>query len=53
VSSEGGEDLPKELLRLCRRRLSTYKVPQFFSVVDELPRTPSGKLRRFLLREHA
>jgi benzoate-CoA ligase family protein len=53
VSERGGSDLPKELLRLSRRRLATYKVPQSFSVVDELPRTPSGKLRRFLLRERA
>lgn len=53
VSERGGSELSKELLRLSRRRLATYKVPQSFSIVDELPRTPSGKLRRFLLREHA
>ncbi len=51
VSERGGPDLAKDLLRLSRRRLASYKVPQSFSVVDELPRTPSGKLRRFVLRE--
>ena len=53
VSERGGPDLPKDLLRLSRGRLATFKVPQSFSMVDELPRTPSGKLRRFVLREHA
>lgn len=53
VSERGGSELSRDLLRLSRGRLATYKVPQSFSVVDELPRTPSGKLRRFVLREHA
>jgi acyl-coenzyme A synthetase/AMP-(fatty) acid ligase len=51
VSERGGPDLAKDLLRLSRRRLASFKVPQSFSIVDELPRTPSGKLRRFVLRE--
>ena len=51
VSERGGPDLAKDLLRLSRRRLASFKVPQSFSVVGELPRTPSGKLRRFVLRE--
>lgn len=53
VSERGGPDLPKDLLQLSRTRLANYKVPRSFSIVDELPRTPSGKLRRFVLREHA
>ncbi|MGZ8578606.1 MAG: class I adenylate-forming enzyme family protein, partial [Actinomycetota bacterium] len=51
VSERGGPDLAKDLLRLSRRRLASFKVPQSFAIVDELPRTPSGKLRRFVLRE--
>jgi benzoate-CoA ligase len=53
VSDRDGKELSKELLRLCRSRLATFKIPQSFSAVDELPRTPSGKLRRFVLREEA
>ena len=53
VSQSGAPELTKELIRLCRGRLATFKVPQTFEVVDELPRTPSGKLRRFVLREEA
>ncbi len=30
----------------CARELSSYKVPLEFTVVDTVPRTPSGKIRR-------
>ena len=30
----------------CARALSSYKVPLEFTVVDAVPRTPSGKIRR-------
>ena len=53
VSERRGSDLSKDLLRLSRGRLAAFKVPRSFSVVEELPRTPSGKLRRFVLREQA
>ncbi|CAN5334128.1 benzoate-CoA ligase family protein [soil metagenome] len=46
-----GSDLPAELRRSCRRRLAAFKVPKSFEVVSELPRTPTGKLKRFVLRE--
>jgi acyl-coenzyme A synthetase/AMP-(fatty) acid ligase len=42
--------LSKELTTLCRGHLATFKVPKVFEVVPELPRTPTGKLRRFMLR---
>ncbi len=36
-----------ELRRRCREKLSPYKIPVAFHVVEEIPRTPSGKpLRR-------
>lgn len=53
MSERTGADLSRDLLRLCRGRLASFKVPQSFEVVDELPRTPSGKLRRFVLRQGA
>jgi acyl-coenzyme A synthetase/AMP-(fatty) acid ligase len=40
----------RELTSHCKVRLASYKVPRAFEVVDELPRTPTGKLRRFVLR---
>ena len=53
VSERSATELSRELLRLCRGRLASFKVPHSYNVVDELPRTPSGKLRRFVLRDVA
>ncbi|MGH2635975.1 MAG: benzoate-CoA ligase family protein, partial [Actinomycetota bacterium] len=53
VAEHGGGELKKQLVRICRSRLASFKIPQSFEEVDELPRTPSGKLRRFVLRQDA
>jgi len=50
VSSRTDRALARELVAICRKRLATFKVPRFVEVVDELPRTATGKLRRFVLR---
>ncbi len=39
-----------ELLALARADLAPFKVPRGVDFVDALPRTPTGKLRRFVLR---
>ncbi|MGI8329454.1 AMP-binding protein [Actinomadura scrupuli] len=41
----------EELLAYCRERLASYKCPRGVDFVPELPRDPSGKLRKGLLRE--
>ena len=46
-----GEALESALLAHCRERLAAYKVPRSFDVVDELPRLPTGKLYKRLLRD--
>ena len=46
----GDERLADELLELARSRLAAYKVPRSVTFVEALPRTPTGKLRRFVLR---
>lgn len=33
----------------CKDRLATYKIPKFVEFVQELPKTASGKVKRFLL----
>ena len=37
--------------RWCRERLAGYKVPRRIEIVDELPRSPTGKVLRRALAE--
>lgn len=39
------------LIEHCRQRLSAYKVPAAIHLVNEIPRTGSGKIIRFKLKE--
>jgi long-chain acyl-CoA synthetase len=40
-----------KLLAFLRERLSAYKLPHAVHFIDEIPRTGSGKIMRFRLRE--
>ncbi len=40
-----------ELTAWCSERLGKAKVPREFTILDELPRTSVGKIRKFLLKE--
>jgi len=42
-----------EVKAYCRERLAGYKVPKSVAVVDDLPRTPAGKVRKHVLRAAA
>lgn len=46
-----GEDLTEELLQHCRENLSRQKVPRSIDYEAELPRLPTGKLYKRLLRD--
>lgn len=48
---EPSDRLTAELQRHVRHRLSTYAYPREIAFVGELPKTPSGKVQRFLLRQ--
>jgi long-chain acyl-CoA synthetase len=39
----------KELRAFCREKLAGYKVPKYFEVLPDLPRTPTGKVLKRLL----
>ena len=43
--------LKSELQKFVRTRLSLHAYPREIEFRDELPKTPSGKIQRFLLRE--
>jgi len=40
-----------ELKKFCRRSLATYKVPSEIHFIDELPKTPTGKIDKTKFRE--
>jgi crotonobetaine/carnitine-CoA ligase len=42
---------PDTVIAHCRRHLAKFKVPDAVYVVDELPRTSVGKIRKNLLRQ--
>jgi 4-hydroxybenzoate adenylyltransferase len=44
------DELEPELLALAREELAPFKVPRRVELVEGLPRTPTGKLQRFVLR---
>ena len=43
----------EELSAWCQERLAKAKLPRSFTLMDELPRTSVGKIRKFLLRQEA
>lgn len=45
-----GAELAEELQQYVRKRLSAHAYPREVEFVSELPKTPSGKIQRFLLR---
>jgi acetyl-CoA synthetase len=49
VDDEGA--LAQELKQLVRDNLAAYAYPRSVHYVDGLPKTPSGKIQRFLLRD--
>jgi carnitine-CoA ligase len=43
---DGASVRPDELARFCAERLARHKVPRFVAFVDELPRTPTMRVRK-------
>ena len=41
-----GDADERELAGHCRERLAAFKVPEVIVIVDEIPRTPTGKVQR-------
>ena len=48
---EGNEALVEELQTWCKERLKRYQYPHLVEFVDDLPRTVTGKIQRFKLRQ--
>ncbi|UJH78559.1 acyl-CoA synthetase (plasmid) [Burkholderia cenocepacia] len=48
---DGTPELAEELSQHVKRRLSAHAYPRAIDFVDALPKTPSGKIQRFVLRK--
>ncbi len=46
-----GDVTAEDVIAFCRSSLAGYKCPKRVDFVDELPRTATGKLQKFKLRE--
>jgi long-chain acyl-CoA synthetase len=44
---------PEELIAFCKERMANYKYPRQVEILDELPKTPTGKFLRRALRNQA
>lgn len=51
VYKTGQAITPQALLDFCQPRMPYFAVPRYLRVVDDLPRTENGKVRKFRLRE--
>lgn len=41
----------KEIVALCALKLAYFKVPRFFEVIEEFPRTPTERIQKMKLKE--
>jgi len=51
VAGEDGPPGEEELKTFCADHLAKYKIPREYRFVSELPHTPTGKVKKFELRE--
>jgi benzoate-CoA ligase len=51
VLKDGSAATEEELKAFVKERLAPYKYPRFLEFVSELPKTATGKIQRFRLRE--
>lgn len=49
--SEESDELKKEIVDSCRDHVAVYKLPRELHFVESLPKTPTGKLLRRIVRE--
>jgi long-chain acyl-CoA synthetase len=46
----GASAAPDDLIDFCRKELAAYKYPREVEILDDLPKTPTGKILRRNLR---
>ena len=50
MKSPGDAPNEEEMQKFLRKKLAGFKCPRLFEIVQELPKTPTGKIQRFKLR---
>jgi acyl-CoA synthetase (AMP-forming)/AMP-acid ligase II len=53
VMRDGQQISLEEVVEFLRRRVATYKLPEHLVLLDDLPRTPTGKVQKTPLRQIA
>jgi fatty-acyl-CoA synthase len=53
VPRPGESVTPDELRHYCQGQIAYFKIPQYLMVVESLPRTVTGKIRKHVLKENA
>lgn len=48
-----GQVTPEELIEFCKQRMANYKYPRHIEIMEELPKTTTGKFLRRELRDKA
>ncbi len=52
VSPAPGETIdPVDLIEFLRPRVAHFMIPRFIRILDDLPKTPTAKVRKTVLRE--
>jgi long-chain acyl-CoA synthetase len=51
ILKEGMAATEKEFKRFCHEKIAMYKNPKYFEIRDSLPKTPTGKVLKKVLRE--
>jgi acyl-CoA synthetase (AMP-forming)/AMP-acid ligase II len=51
VTKPGMSLAVEEMIEFCRDKIAGYKIPRRLEIVTELPRNPSGKILKKVLRE--
>jgi crotonobetaine/carnitine-CoA ligase len=51
LKSSAGIVSPEEIWAFCRERLAVFMIPRYIEFRDALPKTPSSKVQKHLLRE--
>jgi acyl-CoA synthetase (AMP-forming)/AMP-acid ligase II len=51
VLAEGAEATEDEMIAHCKERLARYKAPTSVEFRDSIPRTATGKVQKFKLRQ--